>query len=61
MGKMVAQAYDETVSEALDHGHTPETAHREGITAAAMLLAALGNIDDSVAIREVEALNLHID
>jgi hypothetical protein len=59
MGKMVAEAYDETVHEAIAQGRSPEIAHREGITAAAMLYASMSGIDDSIALSEVEALNLH--
>ena len=56
--KMVAEAYDETVSEALAQGHSPETAHKEGITAAAMFLASLTGVEDAAARVQVEGLGL---
>ncbi|PKU23289.1 hypothetical protein CWS72_17760 [Telmatospirillum siberiense] len=56
--KMIADAYDETVSEALGHGHSSEIAHREGITAAAMFLASLNGSDDTSARVKVEGLGL---
>jgi hypothetical protein len=56
--KMLADAYDETVTEALGQGHSNETAHREGITAAAMFLASMNSMDDAVARAEVEKLGL---
>jgi len=56
--KMVAEAYDETYSESLAQGRSPDVAHREGVTAAAMFLASMTGQDDSVAIAEVERLGL---
>ena len=58
MQKMVAEAYDETVSEAMAAGHSSETAHKEGITAAAMFLSSMSGIEDAAARKEVEALGL---
>lgn len=56
--KMVAEAYDETVSEAMAQGHEPTTAHREGVTAAAMFLSSLSGVEDAAARAEVEAMGL---
>jgi hypothetical protein len=56
--KMVAEAYDETVSEAMVHGQPPEVAHKEGITAAAMFYAAMTGVEDAAARSAVEALGL---
>ena len=56
--KMVADAYDETVSEAIAQGRPADTAHREGITAAAMFLASMTGAEDGAARTEVEALGL---
>jgi hypothetical protein len=58
MGKMVADAYDETVAEAMVQGRSPDTAHKEGITAAAMFFASLTGIEDAAARAEVESLGL---
>jgi hypothetical protein len=57
---MLAQAYDETVGESLGQGHDEATAHKEGITAAAMFLASMGSMDDASARAEVEKLGLRI-
>ena len=58
MQKMVADAYDETVSEAMAAGRTADVAHKEGITAAAMFLSSMNGIEDAAARKEVEALGL---
>lgn len=55
---MIAQAYDETVAEALAQGQGAETAHREGITAASMFLASMNGIEDAAARAAVEAMGL---
>lgn len=55
---MVTEAYEETVAEALAQGQPPATAHREGITAAAMFLASMSGREDAAARAEVEALGL---
>ena len=60
IAKMVAEAYDETVSEALAQGQPPEVAHREAVTAAAMFLASLNGVDDATARAQVENLGLHL-
>lgn len=56
--RMVCEAYDETVSEALAQGHPPDTAHKEGITAASMFLASMIGVEDAAARASVEALGL---
>lgn len=56
--RMVIEAYDETVSEALAQGHPPETAHKEGVTAAAMFLSSMTGVEDAQARASVESLNL---
>jgi hypothetical protein len=55
---MVCQSYDETIDEALSAGHDHSIAHKEGITAAAMFLAAVQGIEDALARSMVEALGL---
>lgn len=55
---MIAQAYDETVAEALSQGHAADQAHREGITAASMFLAAMNGLEDAAARSAVESLGL---
>lgn len=55
---MIAQAYDETMSEALAQGRSADVAHREGITAAAMFLSSLTGIEDAQALKAVDALGL---
>ncbi|MBK1665080.1 hypothetical protein CKO38_16850 [Rhodospirillum rubrum] len=56
--EMVITAYAETFDEALDAGHDEATAHREGLTGAAMCLAAMSSIDDGLARSMVEAMDL---
>lgn len=56
--EMVLTAYDETVQDARGQGQGEDVAHREGITAAAMCLAAMTGIQDSAARAEVEGLDL---
>jgi hypothetical protein len=56
--RMVAEAYDETVSEAMARGEPAGTAHKEGVTAASMFYASLAGIDDAAARGEVEGLGL---
>jgi hypothetical protein len=57
---MLAQAYDETVGESLGQGHDAATAHKEGITAAAMFLASMSGADDAAARTEVEKLGFKV-
>lgn len=54
--RMLAEAYDETVAEALAQGMDSTVAHREGITAAAMFLAAMSGVEDAQARVHVEKL-----
>jgi uncharacterized protein YsxB (DUF464 family) len=58
MRKMIAEAYDETVSEAMAQGHPPEKAHGEGIIAAAMFLSSMTGVEDAAARAKVEGLRL---
>ncbi|HVI53053.1 MAG TPA: hypothetical protein VM661_17725 [Candidatus Sulfotelmatobacter sp.] len=58
MRRMVAEAYDETVAEAMAQGHPPEKAHKEGVTAAAMFLSSMTGVEDAAARADVESLNL---
>lgn len=58
VGLMVTEAYEETVAEALAQGQAAATAHREGISAAAMFLASMSGLEDAAARAEVEALGL---
>ncbi|KIL97469.1 hypothetical protein CCC_00530 [Paramagnetospirillum magnetotacticum MS-1] len=55
--EMVLTAYDETVQDALASGHGDGVAHTEGLTAAAMLLAAVTGVEDAAARAEVEMLD----
>lgn len=55
---VVEGCYFETVKEALDHAQSPLTAHKEGVIAAAMMLAAITGVEDEEAKRAVVALNL---
>lgn len=56
--EMVLTAYDETCQDARAQGQAEAVAHREGITAAAMCLAAMTGIEDAAARAEVESLDL---
>jgi hypothetical protein len=56
--KMVAEAYDETVAEAMAQGRAGEVAHREGVTAAAMFLSSLTGVEDAAARSAVDQLGL---
>lgn len=56
--KIIAEAYDETVSEAMALGHPPEQAHKEGVTAAAMFFASMSGVEDAAARAAVEKLGL---
>jgi len=58
MRRMVAEAYDETVAEAMAQGHPIETAHKEGVTAASMFLSSMTGVEDATARASVESLNL---
>ena len=61
MVEMVEEAYFETVHEALGRAETPLTAHKEGVTAASMLLVAMSGTEEEQARREVVALGLRPD
>ena len=56
--RLVEDAYQEAVQETVGRGQTLLTAHKEGVVAAAMLLSALGGLEDSAARDAVVALNL---
>ncbi|WP_269423242.1 hypothetical protein [Kiloniella laminariae] len=56
--EMVEEAYFETVTEALARNESLLTAHKEGVTAAAMLLAAMTGTEEDDARKEVVALDL---
>ncbi len=56
--EMLLTAYDETYHDACAQGHAHGVAHQEGITAAAMCLAAMTGVEDAAARAEVEALDL---
>ena len=56
--RMLAEAYDETVRDALSQGCPIDHAHREGITAAAMFLSALTGVEDAAALAQVKMLSL---
>ena len=58
MAKMVADAYDETVAEALAQGRAADVAHKEGVTAAAMFLSSMTGTEDAAARAQVEGLGL---
>lgn len=53
---MLADAYRETVADAMAQGNGAEVAHREGLTAAAMFLAAMNGMEDQVARATVTEL-----
>lgn len=56
--EMVLTAYDETCRDARGQGQSEAVAHKEGITAAAMCLAAMTGVEDAAARAEVERLDL---
>ena len=58
MVKMVADAYDETVAEAMAQGHPADIAHKEGVTAAAMFLSSMTGTEDAAARAQIEGLGL---
>jgi len=55
---MVEECYLETVSEALQAGHSKLVAHKEGVTGAAMLLSSMSDMEDEAAKAAVVSLNL---
>ena len=58
---MLEESYIETVQEALAAGHSKLEAHKEGVVAAAMLLASLNGAEDDAARAAVAALNFRPD
>jgi hypothetical protein len=56
---ILEDSYMETVEEAMGAGHPAEVAHDEGITAAAMMLAAMEGIEDALARSTVASLALN--
>jgi len=56
---MLEDSYMETVEEALGAGHNEDTAHTEGVTAAAMMLAAMEGMEDAMARAEVDTMSFH--
>ena len=58
---MLEESYIETVQEALNSGHSSMEAHKEGVVAAAMLLASLTGAEDDKARAEVAALKFRPD
>lgn len=55
---MLEGAYFETVDEALARSLSKLEAHKEAVTAAAMLLSAMEGLEDDAAKSAVVALNL---
>ena len=53
---MLEESYIETVQEALKSGNSSMDAHKEGVVAAAMLLASLTGAEDEAARNEVAGL-----
>ena len=56
--RVVEETYHEAADEAMGRGLSTLTAHKEGVIAAAMLLAALKGIEDEAARASVVGLNL---
>ncbi len=56
--EMVLTAYEETCGDARAQGQSEAVAHKEGLIAAAMCLAAMTGIEDAAARAEVERLDL---
>ena len=59
--EMLAESYIETVQEALKSGHSSMDAHKEGVVAAAMLLASLTGAEDDEARSQVASLKFRPD
>ncbi len=55
---MIEDAYLETVEESFARGLSPLKAHMEGVVAAAMLLSAMGGVEDDEARKQVMDLGL---
>ncbi len=56
--KLVESIYFETVAEAFGRGDSNLTAHKEGVTAAAMMLVAMSGTEAEAAKRVVVDLGL---
>ncbi len=55
---VIVECYYETVTEALDTGHSNLVAHKEGVTGASMLLSSMSSMEDEIAKEAVVSLNL---
>lgn len=55
--EMVLTAYAETYHDAKTGGHADSVAHSEGLTAAAMLLAAVSGAEDAAARAEIDRID----
>ncbi len=58
---MLEESYIETVQEALNSGHSSMDAHKEGVVAAAMLLASMTGVEDDEARSQVASLQFRPD
>jgi len=58
---MLEESYIETVQEALNAGNSAMDAHKEGVIAAAMLLASMTGSEDDDARSQVAALQFRPD
>ena len=56
---LLEDSYMETVEEALGAGQSEDTAHQEGVTAAAMMLASMEGIEDAMARETVDGMAFH--
>lgn len=52
----IKEAYQEAVDEATGGGVDAGTAHKEGVTAAAMMVSAMDGLEDADARNQVEAV-----
>lgn len=58
MQHLLEDSYMETVEEALDAGHNEDTAHQEGVVAAAMMLSSMEGLEDALARAAVDEMAL---
>lgn len=58
MRNLVEEAYFETTGEAIGRSLSKLEAHKEGITAAAMLLSSMTGVEDEQAKAEIVGMNL---
>ena len=56
--RLITDAYQEAIDEAVVRGVSLLNAHKEAVTAAAMLLSALTSVEDEIAKNQIVALNL---